>query len=56
MLSTEKSAARQLSTLGSQLGIDFASSTSHLPGVDEKWADTWRVHEKVVQAEAKGWS
>ena len=56
VLATEADAARQLGSLGAQLGVDFRRERSHLDGWNEQWAQTWRVHEKVVRAEAKGWS
>ena len=56
VLATQADASRQLGSLGAQLDVDFSRHASHLDGLDERWAQVWRVHEKVVRAEAKGWS
>ena len=51
---TRADAARQLGSLAAQL--DLQLDATHLEGEDERWAQMWRVHEKVVRAEAKGWA
>ncbi|KAL1510796.1 hypothetical protein AB1Y20_007081 [Prymnesium parvum] len=56
VLTTKSSAAQQLGVLGAQLGVDFERNVSHLDGLNQEWAQTWWVHQKVVGAEAKGWS
>lgn len=56
VLATAESAERQLGNLGAQLGIDFSQKVTHLEEANDKWSQMWSVHEKVVQAEAKGWS
>ena len=43
----------RLSLLGSQLGIDLSEDLHHMAKRNERWAEMWTVHEKVVQAETK---
>jgi superfamily II DNA/RNA helicase len=67
VLTTEDEANARLPLLGSQLGLDVsrkqvaaapdlpstAVSRRHVEERDEKWAETWRVHEKIIHAEEK---
>ena len=36
-----------------QLGVDLAASKAVVEERNERWAETWAVHQKVVQAERK---
>lgn len=55
LLATEQDAARRLGALGAQLGLNFGREQSHLAQRNEQWAEMWRVHQKIVQAERKGY-
>ena len=55
MLTTPEEADQRLPTVGAQLGVDFRRDRRHLTQRDDKWAEMWAVHEKIVQAEKKGY-
>ena len=54
VLATPEEADARFPTLGSQLGVDFSADRRHVEGVQERWADMWRVHQKIVGAASKG--
>ena len=54
VLAAPEEADARFPTLGSQLGVDFSADRRHVEGVQERWADMWRVHEKIVGAASKG--
>jgi len=57
VLATVDEADARLASLGSQLGVDFGAARRHVAERgerEERWAQMWSVHEKIVQAEKKG--
>ena len=54
VLASPQEADSRLPSLGSQLGVDFTVDRRHVEAFDEKWAEMWRVHEKIVGAASKG--
>ena len=55
VLTTKDEADQRLPTIGSQLGVDFRTDRRHLDARNERWAEMWTVHEKIVQAKEKGY-
>jgi len=52
VVSTRAEAAR-LQSVSTQLGVDLVARQTTLQQRNERWAETWAVHQKVVQAERK---
>jgi superfamily II DNA/RNA helicase len=53
LIATERECDIRLGYLSAQLGFDLKADVARVAGRDEGWANVWRVHQRVTQADQK---